>query len=326
MKAAFYRRQGPASDVLEVGEQPVPTPGPGEVRVRLRTSGVNPSDWKVRKGGIRGMAAPLIIPHSDGAGDIDAVGPGVDAERIGQRVWIWSGQWKRAFGTAAQYIALPSQQAVRMPDSLDYFEGACLGVPALTALNAVMAAGVGPGRFLLVPGGAGAVGHYAIQMAKAQGAIVLTTVSGDAKAAHARAAGADHVINYRTSDVGAEVMAVTQGRGVDAVVEMDLSANASAYPGVLRAHAQIVVYGMSSQVTTLPTQWLMQNSVTLQFAYIHEIGEIRRRAVLSQLRQWLEEGRLKHTVGVRLPLPEVARAHDLVESGTVMGKVILEID
>ena len=136
MRAAFYTEQGQARDVLKIGEQPKPEPGPGEVRVRLRTSGVNPSDWKSRRGGSgRKLAAPLVIPHSDGAGDIDAVGAGVAASRIGERVWIWNGQWKRASGTAAQYIALPSAQAVALPDNTDHAAGACLGIPALTAFR-----------------------------------------------------------------------------------------------------------------------------------------------------------------------------------------------
>jgi NADPH2:quinone reductase len=198
MRAAFYQRQGPAKEVLQLGELPTPEPGPGEVRVRLRYSGVNPSDWKSRLGGGgRKMIAPLIVPHSDGAGDIDAVGKGVPGGRIGERVWIWNGQWKRPLGTAAEFIALPSAQAVAMPAGLDYPQAACLGIPALTAMQAVRLAQVAPGQTVLVQGGAGSVGHYAIQMAKARGATVLATVSSADKAGHARAAGADHVIDYR---------------------------------------------------------------------------------------------------------------------------------
>ena len=170
MLAAFYTRQGPAAEVLEVGEQPTPEPAAGEVRVRMRTSGVNPSDYKVRKGGFgRSLAYPVVIPHSDGAGVIDAVGAGVPASRVGERVWIWNGQWNRAFGTAAQWIALPSEQAVRMPDTLGDAEAACLGIPAFTAWQAVHQAKIEPGMRVLVTGGAGSVGHYAIQLAKRRG-------------------------------------------------------------------------------------------------------------------------------------------------------------
>jgi NADPH:quinone reductase len=222
MRAAFYTKPGPARAVLSVGEQPKPEPGPGEVRVKLRTSGVNPSDWKARLGGPgRSLIAPLIIPHSDGAGDIEAVGSGVPVGRIGERVWVWNGQWKRAFGTAAEYIAVPSPQAVTLPKGTDYAAGACLGIPALTAVQAVRLAQVGPGSTVLVSGGAGAVGNYALQFAKARGA-VLSTVSSEAKAAHARAAGVDAVINYRTEDVGRRVKELTDGRGVSSVIEVDL--------------------------------------------------------------------------------------------------------
>jgi NADPH2:quinone reductase len=326
MQAACYGRQGPAEEVFTVGEQPTPQPGPGEVRVRLRTSGVNPSDWKVRKGGFnRPLMAPLIIPHSDGAGDIDAVGDGVPSSRIGQRVWIWNGQWKRASGTAAQYIALPAQQAVPMPDSLEYAEGACLGIPAFTAMQAVRLCQLGPGMKVLIAAGAGSVGHYAIQIAKARGATVLTTVSNTAKAAHARSAGADHVINYRSEDVGARVKAASDGLGVDAVIEMDLTGNAALYPHILRPRATVAVYGMSKSEATLPSLWLMQNTITLKFFLIYEISDEDRRAALAELDALLQGGRLRHTIGLRLPLAQVARAHDLIEQSSVVGNVVLDI-
>jgi len=327
LKAAFYGRQGPAAEVFTVGEQPTPQPGPGEVRVRLRTSGVNPSDWKVRKGGFnRPLMAPTIIPHSDGAGEIDAVGEGVPPSRLGERVWVWNGQWKRPSGTAAQYIALPSRQAVPLPEGVSYEEGACLGIPAFTAMQAVRLAQLAPGMKVLIAGGAGAVGNYAIQMAKHKGATVLTTVSSEAKAAHARAAGADHAINYRTEDVGARVKAITEGAGVDAVIEMDLSGNAALYPQILRPHASVVIYGMSKNDTTLFSLWLMQNSITLKFFYIYAITEADRQANLAELDTLLRAGRLRQTIALTLPLEEVARAHDTVEQGQLIGNVVLRID
>jgi len=327
MKAAFYTCQGPAAEVLIVGVQPTPQPAAGEVRVRLRTSGVNPSDWKVRKGGFgRAMATPLVIPHSDGAGVIDAVGEGVPASRIGERVWIWNGQWNRACGTAAQYIALPSAQAVPMPEGLGDAEAACLGVPLFTAAEAVRRADVEVRTTVLVAGGAGAVGHYAIQVAKARGATVITTVSGDAKAAHARAAGADHVLNYRSQDVSAQVQAITSGRGVDAVIEMDLPGNVALYAKALRPGGTVVTYGVSAQEATLPVFWLMRNMITLRFVYIYEIDDHARAADLQEIDQLLRSGRLVHTVALRLPLAEIAQAHDLVEQGRVIGNVVLDID
>lgn len=326
MQAAFYTRQGPADEVFQVGDQPTPEPGAGEVRVRLHTSGVNPSDWKVRRGGMgRGLVAPLIIPHSDGAGVIDAVGGGVPASRVGERVWIWNGQWQRAFGTAAQYIALPSAQAVALPAGTGFAEGACLGIPALTAMQAVRDAGAAPGMNVLVAGGAGAVGHYAIQMAKARGATVLTTISSGAKAQHALAAGADHAINYRTEDVGARVKALTGGSGVDAVIEMDLSGNAALYPHILKKRACVVVYGMSKPEPELPGIWLMYNSITLKFIFVYELSGQDRREGIAEISRLMEAGMLRHTVGLRLPLAQAAHAHNVVEKGEVLGNVVLDI-
>jgi NADPH2:quinone reductase len=325
MLAAFYTRQGPAREVLQVGEQPTPVAGAGEVRVRLRASGVNPSDWKVRRGGFgRGLAGPLIVPHSDGAGDIDAAGPGVPA-RIGERVWVWNGQWKRPFGTAAQYIVLPAAQAVPLPSGVGYAEGACLGIPALTAIQAVRLARVAPGMNVLIVGGAGAVAHYAIQLAKLRGATVIATVSGEAKAAHARAAGAHELINYRTENVGERVKAATGGRGVDALIDMDFSGNAKLYPSVLRAHATVVVYGMSAGEAALPALWLMQNSITVRLFLVYDIADADRREGIEELSALLAQGRLTHSVARVLPLRAVAEAHEIVERGEVIGNVVLEI-
>lgn len=325
MRAAFYCEQGSARDVLQVGQRPTPQPGPGEVRVRLRTSGVNPSDWKVRQGGFgRGLVAPLIIPHSDGAGDIDAVGAGV-ADRVGERVWIWNGQWKRAHGTAAQYIVLPSEQAVRLPQSVSYAEGACLGIPAMTAMQAVRLSGIGPGSIVLISGGAGSVAHYAIQFAKSTGAVVLTTVSNDAKAEHAKAAGADHVINYRDEDVAQRVRSLTATKGVNSVIELDLSSNAQLYPSILRSHAVVVVYGMAANEATLPSLWLMQNSITLRLFLVYDMSSEDRAAVVGELTILLEQSRLQHTIARRLPLERVIEAHEAVERGDLIGNVVLDI-
>jgi NADPH2:quinone reductase len=325
MKAAFYSRQGAAREVLQVGEQPIPQPGPNEVRVKIHASGVNPSDWKVRRGGFgRSLMAPLIIPHSDGAGVIDTVGPGAP-DRLGERVWIWNGQWKRPHGTAAEYIVLPAEQAVKLPDSVSYAEGACLGIPALTANHAVRLAGLRPGMQVLISGGAGSVGHYAIQMAKAREARVITTVSSHDKAEHAKRAGADVVINYREEDVGSRVKQETGGSGVDAVIEVDLSRNAQLYPSILRPHATVVVYGMSRNEALLPSLWLMQNSITLRLFLIYEISASERQASIDELTELLQSGRLAHTIARRLPLQAIAEAHEILESGDVMGNIVLDI-
>jgi NADPH:quinone reductase len=326
MRAAYYSEQGAARDVLRVGEQPTPQAGTGEVRVRLRTSGVNPSDWKVRRGGFgRGLIAPLIIPHSDGAGEIDAVGADVP-DRIGERVWIWNGQWKRAHGTAAEYIVVPSAQAVRLPENVSYAEGACLGIPALTAVQAVRLAAIGRDSTVLIVGGAGAVANYAIQLAKLRGGTVLSTVSSDIKAAHAQRVGADAIINYRNEDVGERVKALTGGRGVDAVIELDLSRNAKLYPSILRPHASAVVYGMSASEAALPSLWMMQNSITLRLFLVYDLGDDDRAAGIVELSKWLEAGRLQHTIAQRFPLERIAEAHEAVERGEALGNVVLDIN
>jgi len=324
MQAAFYVKQGPAREVLQVGELPTPEPGPGEVRVRLKTSGTNPSDWKSRGGG-RGaaMSAPLIIPHSDGAGDIDKVGAGV-ADRIGERVWIWNGQWRRPHGTAAEYIVLPSAQAAPLPAGIGYAEGACF-VPTLTALQAVRLADLSPASTVMVVGGAGSVGHYAIQIAKMRGARVITTVSGPEKSAHAHKAGAHEVINYRSENVGQRVKALTDGRGVDALIELDLTTNGKDYPNILRSHATVVVYGMSSSEATLPTLWLMRNSITFNFFLVYDLSVADRDACLTELGTLLQSNRLIHTIGRRLPLRDIAAAHELSERGEVIGNIVLDI-
>src|SRR5690348_15971075 len=226
MRAAFYESHGPAREVLSVGEQPTPAPAAGEVRVRIKASGVNPSDVKSRR---RGSGFPLTIPHSDGAGVIDAVGPGVDPARVGERVWLWNGQWRRPFGTAAEFIALPSAQAVPLPDAVSFEVGACLGIPFLTAWRAVHRRPVRVGDSLLVAGGAGAVGHYAVQLASRAGYRVIASVSSAEKAAVAQAAGAQATVNYREEDLAAAVQRFTGGAGVDRVIEVNLCANAAFY-------------------------------------------------------------------------------------------------
>lgn len=326
MRAAYYSEQGPAESVFRIGDLPTPEPGPGEVRVRLRTSGVNPSDWKVRKGGFgRGLVAPIVIPHSDGAGVIDAVGAGVTDARIGERVWVWNGQWRRAFGTAAEYISVPSIQAVRLPDHVGFDEGACLGIPALTAVHAVRTVAAGPGTTVLIVGGAGAVASCAIQIAKIRGSRVITTVSSDSKAEYVRAMGADDIINYVTEDVEARIKEITNGRGVPSVIEMDLTRNAKLYPGILQPNAIVAIYGMSGTEATLPSLWMMQNSISLRFLFVYTIQESERSSEIDELTQILEMNALKIGIAQRFPLDKVAQAHDAVEGGRLIGNVVLQV-
>jgi NADPH2:quinone reductase len=326
MHAAYYEKNGPAREVLRVGEVETGTPGAGEVRVRLATSGVNPSDVKSRAGVNRKIAFPRVIPHSDGAGEIDMVGDGVPASRVGERVWVWNGQWRRAFGTAAQSIVLPADQAVRLPASVSLEAGACLGIPAYTAYQAVEYAGIGNGSTVLVAAGAGAVGHYAIQFAKKKGATVLTTVSSAAKADLARQAGADHTVDYKRENVGERVMAITGKRGVDAVIEMDLAVNAHLLPGVLRPEGIVAVYGGSAPEPAIPFQFLLQNSITLRFFLVYNMPPALRARATADITRMLESGALIHNVAQTFALADIVAAHEAVEAGKVLGNVVVLTD
>ncbi len=321
MKAAYYEKNGSAADVLTVGEVDRPEPGPGEVRVRIATSGVNPSDVKSRAGTVRKIAFPRVIPHSDGAGTIDEVGEGVPPSRIGERVWLWNGQWKRPFGTAAEHICVPEAQAVKLPDGASFEIGACLGIPAMTAVHAVALAGTGPGTTVLVSGGAGAVANYAIQFAKARGARVLTTVSSPEKAAMAKEAGADETIDYRREDVGARVKDLTMQMGVDCIIEMDLTANAPLIPQVIRPKGRVVVYGTGPQAT-IPAAFCLVNGIRLQFFLVYELDDRERAAAVKEIDAMLAHGKLVHHLGPEFALTDIAKAHEAMEAAAV-GKIIV---
>jgi NADPH2:quinone reductase len=323
MRAAYYEKNGPAAEVLQLGEIETPKPGPGEVRVKLKTSGVNPSDVKTRAGTTRKIAFPRVIPHSDGAGEIDMVGEGVAPSRVGERVWTWNGQWKRPFGTAAEYIVLPENQAVRLPAAIGFEAGACFGIPALTAWQAIDIAGIGAGSTVLIAGGAGAVAHYAIQFAKARGATVITTVSSAAKAKLAREAGADHTIDYKAENVGERVMALTKG-GADAMIELDLTANAGLLPGVLRQRGTLVIYGTGPQAV-IPASFCLFNAITFRFVFVYELTPDERARAIADITRMLEANTLKHNIAASFPLADIVKAHEAVESGKVAGNVVIAL-
>ena len=251
MRAVVYSKTG-GPDVLQLVERPVREPGAGEVRVRVQVSGVNPTDWKARRGPRESAELPFpeVVPNQDGAGTIDAVGAGVAADRVGERVWLWEAAWERAEGTAQEFVVLPGSQAARLPDGLSFDVGASLGIPALTAHRCLTVSDLGPrrlepgaltGQTVLVAGGAGAVGHAAIQLARWADARVISTVSSDQKAGLARAAGADHVINYRNGDAREEILALAP-EGVDTVVEVAAAANAGLDEAVLGANGIVAAY------------------------------------------------------------------------------------
>jgi NADPH2:quinone reductase len=327
MLAAYYEQTGPAAQVLHLAEVPTPEPAAGEVRVRLQWSGVNPSDVKSRAG-LRSkvLAFPRIIPHSDGMGVIDAVGAGVDASRTGQRVWVWNGAWGRPFGTAAQFITVPQAQAVALADGVSAEAAACFGIPAMTALHAVRCNGGVQGQDVLVTGGAGAVGHYAIQMAKLLGARrVISTVSSDAKAQVAREAGADITINYRTEDVLARVREATSGAGVGRIIDMDAGANGATDAEAVMPNGTVVIYGSSQPQVSFPFFALLAKNVALQFFIVYHLQPADRAAAQAQLDTWLRAGALKHNIAQRMPLADIVKAHELQESGALVGNLVLQV-
>jgi NADPH2:quinone reductase len=325
MRAAIYERTGAASDVLRITDAPMPQPARGEVRVRLAWSGVNPSDVKARAGArSRVLPFPQIIPHSDGAGTIDQVGDGVSSARVGERVWLWNAAWGRPFGTAADYIVLPANQAVALPDNVELDIGACLGIPALTAYHALSVDGGVAGKTVLVAGGAGAVGHYAIQFARLTGAErILTTVSSPEKAAHAKAAGADIALNYRSEDVVARVQAETQGCGVDRIIEVDFGANVALDLQIVKRDGDIVVYGSNAPEIAVPFVPMILKNVRLRFFIVYNLSEVDRAHAIDALTSLMKKNQLQHAIAARLPLERIAEAHELVEQGRAIGNVIL---
>ncbi len=328
MRAITYSKFGPAADVLSLVELPTPNPAPGEVLVRLAASGVNPSDAKARAGARPGVTKPAfdrIIPHSDGAGVIEAVGDGVDHDRIGQLVWIWNGQWQRAFGTAAEYIALPGEQAVPLPETVSFETGATLGIPGLTAAHTVFGGGDVTGRTLLISGGAGAVGHNAVQLAKAGDARVIATCSPGATA-RVQEAGADHVLDYADPDLSAKITEITGGAGIDRAVEVEFGANATLLAEVMAPNGTIAAYGSFADMTpTLPFGPYLFKALTIDIALIYILPKPQRDAAIARLHGALSDGALCPAIHARHALEDCASAHDAVMTAGRAGAVLLNL-
>ena len=325
MRAATYRAAGPAADVLKVEDLPTPQPGPGEVRVKLAFSGANPSDVKSRSGASnRGWNFPVTVPHSDGAGVIDAVGAGVDASQIGCRVWVYNGQWERAFGTAAEYIALPVAQAVPLPDGVSFEAGASIGIPLMTAFHAVAACGSLIGRSVIVAGAAGSVGHYATQLARIAGARVIALISSAAKAAIAREAGAHDTVNYREEGVAARIKAITGGRGASCIIDLDGAGNGKHYAAWLEFGGKAVIYGSNAKDVSVPFGPMISNFVTMYFFIVYRLPAQQMRETVNGVTQLLEAGLLKHPEAAIYPLDQIAAAHQRVEAGA-NAKVLIKL-
>lgn len=327
MKAAWFESFGPARQVIRFGEQPAPAPGPGEVLVRLRTSGVNPSDVKKRAGSSPTLLDQgLVIPNSDGAGVVESVGEGVPQSRVGERVWIYQAQHGRRFGTAAEHVAIDARRAAWLPDPAGFEVGACLGIPVMTAHRCVFADGPVNGQTLLVTGGAGRVGYYAIQWAKSAGARVIATASKAEDESTCWALGADAVVNHREPGWGERVKAANGGAPIDRVVEVEFGGNLPEVLQCIRVGGTIATYSsMQAPEPKLPFYRMMFIDLTVRMVLVYVMPEPAKQAAIADIGKYLAEGRLQHRIAHRLPLAELARANELVEQGELRGCVVVDI-
>lgn len=327
MKAVYYEKKGPAAKVLVVGELPEPQSAPGEVRVKLQVSGINPTDTKLRGGWDGAMEMPFarIVPHQDGAGVIDRVGAGVPQSRVGERVWIYEAQRGRAFGTAAEYVTVPAENAVALPEGASLETGACVGIAGMTAHRCLFQDGGIQGQTVLVAGGGGAVGHAAIQLAKWGGARVATTVSRPEQEKIAREAGADLVVNRKSEDAAARIKAFTQGAGVDRVVEVAFEANLDLNRAVLKANGVISTYssGPPGSAPRIPFTQVMRQGITVHFILVYVMPREAHWAAARDLNAALQAGRYRPHVARGYRLDQIAEAHDALESGATVGKILI---
>ncbi len=329
MKAAWFERSGKAGDVLIVGDRKKPDPGQGEVRVRLYASGVNPSDVK-KRAGFQPAGLDLtgfVIPHSDGAGVIEEVGAGVAQSRIGERVWVYQAQYQRHQGTAAEYVCLPQQTAVRLPDQADFSIGACIGIPIMTAHRCVFADGDIKGKTILVTGASGRVGHYAVQWAKLFGARVIGTAGNKHQCQLAKDSGADHVFSYKETDLADQIMQVTDGEGVDRIVEVEFGDNIETSCQVLKTSGTIASYSSSRDPEpVLPFYQMMFNNITVKTVLVYNMPEEAKRHAIQDIWRALENGQLIHRIARRYSLNDIAGAHEAIEEGGMDGCVVVDIE
>lgn len=328
MKGVYYERKGPARQVLVLGDLPDPQPGPGEVRVKVAVSGVNPTDTKLRSGwdGATEMPFPRIVPHQDGAGVIDRVGPGVPPSRAGERVWIWEAQRGRAFGSCAQYVCVPADNAVPLPEGTSFETGACLGIAGMTAHRCLFQDGGIQGQTVLVAGGAGAVGQAAIQLAKWAGARVAATVSRAEQEKIAREAGADVVVNRKAGDPAGAIKAFARG-GIDRVVEVAFEANLDLNRAVLKPNGVISTYssGPHDSAPRIPFGPVMRQGITVHFILVYVMSREAHQQAARDVNAALEAGRYRPHVARTFALAETPAAHEAQESGSAVGKLLVEI-
>jgi NADPH2:quinone reductase len=326
MLAGFYSKFGSAKEVLQVEEIQIPQLSKGQVLVKLFNSGVNPSDYKMRLGS-RPLTGPFQIPGSDGAGIIEQVGDGVSKERIGQRVWVFNAAYHRQYGTSAQFTIVEDWMAQELPADLSYAQGACLGIPVMTAYRCLFSDGPIQGKTIYIVGGAGVVAHYAIQLAKWGGAKVITSVSSHEKAAAAKAAGADEIIHYRQQNVVEQILQITNQQGVDRIIEVDFGTNIKTCHQILKAGGVSVMYAVVSQPELpIPIMNLMAKNITLKFTLVYSISDQEREEVLLGIKQWLNQTKPIFNIAKQYSLTDIVQAHELVESGKKIGHVLLDIN
>ncbi|RAI59135.1 NADPH:quinone reductase [Roseicella frigidaeris] len=326
MRAVWYERPGPARPVLQFGERPRPEPAPGEVLVRLLASGVNPADVYRRAGTAYANEWPLIIPNSDGAGLVEALGEGAEPALLGQRVWLYNAQRGRPFGTAAEYTCVPAACVHPLPATLPFEIGACLGIPAMTAHRCLFADGPVAGLRVLVSGGGGAVGNYAIQLARWGGAAqVLATASGGWKSEDALAAGAGQVFDYRAPDCAERILAATGGAGIDRVVEVDVGGNLAIWGAVVALNGSVIGYASRGGLTpAVPVSAvLMRKNVNLRGVVLNSAPAAARRLAMEEVTRWAAEAPRLHRIAGTYPLANCAAAHEAVEAGGKRGTVVV---
>jgi len=328
MKAAYFDDFGKASECLVIGDVDKPTPGPSEVLVKLQTSGVNPSDVKKRAGAFPDIVKNgYVIPHSDGAGVIEAVGAGVSPDRIGRRVFVYQAQHNRRFGTAAEWVCVPDERAPELPEGASFEVGACIGIPIMTAHRCVFADGDVQGTWVLVTGGAGRVGYYAIQWLVMNGAKVIATASNEADETLCRSLGVHAAVNHRTQGWGSAVLEESAGERMDRVIDVEFGANLSEVLKCIRTGGTIATYSSTVDPTpTLPFRDMMFMDLSIRMVIVYDMPEHAKQAAIEDTYKALQQDQLQHRIADVVPLDEISRAHELIEQGGVSGCVVVQIN
>lgn len=327
MRAAWFEAFGQASEVLQIGELDTPSPGAGEVLIRLHSSGINPSDVKKRAGSFPDLLGDgFVIPNSDGAGVIEAVGEGIDAGRIDERVWVYQAQYGRRFGTAAEYLAIDSNRAPILPDNTEFDVGTCLGIPVMTAHRCVFADGDVRGQTVLVMGGAGRVGHYAVQWASRGGANVIATASNPDDTAMCKSAGASQVINHRAGNLADAILNANGGELIDRVVDVEFGINLPTSVDVLRVGGTIATYAsMQEPEPKLPFFQMMYKDLTIRFVIVYAMPEAAKAHAVADIESALSDGWMQHRIAHTLPLDDIVKGNEIIEQGAIRGAVILTL-